>query len=79
MFSMNDTLGDCPHCGHREASYDDWTFEGFRDLPDVDNMGRVFRCRHCQRLVTPDHPTQEGLIPFDEESETSHLSELTIR
>lgn len=53
-----DTLGNCPLCGHREASYDDWESLGYmftREWNDERVQVRVWRCRTCDGLVTPDY------------------------
>jgi len=56
-----DTLGDCPICGHKEQSYDDWESLGPLNLKTARGSlktlaMRVFRCRNCRGLITPDSP-----------------------
>jgi uncharacterized Zn finger protein len=64
MAMADDTLGDCPRCGHREATYEDWIFEGYREGAERELPMRLFRCRSCGGFVTPDHPAF-GLLMVD--------------
>ena len=57
----DDTFGDCPVCGHKEQGYDDWESLGYLSrktaMKTMEQLAmRVFRCRTCGALFTPDTP-----------------------